>query len=233
MELPKIKLVSDFWDYYDHWFDGSDAEIVFERRSTGGMDRLQMLEYLKSLGLRVPAFGCVRDLYDRKRREWQGNIDIVDSLLSVVVYLDERAHRGEGKVLLSLCDAMEQYPDHLATEYIPALPSGHGLTWRYLQVGDKVFWLEYTSRDDWRSNCGNVHIRVLSREKDSYNERIKYPLFAVDFVPAGNKLYAIDFNIAPGVKGTSVEELLPAREAAEAIKKAVVLFQEVKTNEVY
>ncbi|MBF7084413.1 hypothetical protein IT084_15780 [Desulfallas sp. Bu1-1] len=217
MELPKIKLVSDFWDYYDHWFDGSDAEIVFERRSTGGMDRLQMLEYLKSLGLRVPAFGRVRDLYDRERQVWQGYVDIT----SVVVYLDERAHRGEGKVLLSLRDAMEQYPDHLATEYIPALPSGHGLTWRYLQVGDKIFWLKCTSHSDWRSNCGDVEIKVLSREKDSYNDKIRHPLYAVDFVPAGNRLYAVDFNVAPGIKGTGVEELLPPREAAEAIKKAI------------
>ena len=208
----RVKLVSDFIDYYDHWFDSFDTDLIYERQSTGGMGRLQMLKYLQSLGLLVPDFGQVKELHQK----WQEY---------VVIYLNERAHRGEGKTLLPFSAAMEQYPNHLATEYIPALPSGHGLSWRYLQVGDKVFWVEYASSSDWRSNCGDVTIKVLSREKDSYNDKIKHPLYAVDFVPAGNKLYAVDFNVAPGIKGTGVEELLPAREAAEAIKKAVILFK--------
>ncbi|WP_424660473.1 hypothetical protein [Desulfofundulus sp.] len=224
---PKVRLVSDFHDYYDHWFDGCSAELVFERLSTGGMSRPQMLAYLRSLGLQVPFFGRVRDVYRYTLRGYE-EIPRSDTIFAMVVHLDERAHRGEGKVMLSLRDALEKYPDHFAVQYIPALPSGLGLTWRYLQVGDKVFWLEYFSRDDWRSNCGDVEIRVLSRERDGYNSRVRYPLYAVDFIPAAGKLYAVDFNIAPQIKGTGVEEFLPAREAAGAVKKAVILFTDQK-----
>jgi hypothetical protein len=219
----KIRLISDFLDYYDHWFDVYDASIVFERMSRGGMSRPEMLSFLKSLGLKVPFFGRVKDVYKYMLRKYE-DIPYVDSILSVVVHLDERAHCGEGKVQIPLCEAMEKYPDCFAVEYIPAQPSGLGLSWRYLQIGNKIFWLEFASRNDWRSNCGQVDIKVLSREQDGYHERIKYPLFAVDFIPADN-LYAVDFNIAPQIRGTGVEELLPAREAAEAIKRAIVELQ--------
>lgn len=217
-----VRLVSDFWDYYDHWFDGYAAELVFYRLSSSGMTRREMLEYLQSLGFRVPIFGRTSDIHDRLRKKHR--FTGFDHILDVVVYLDDSAHRGEGKIKIPLRDAIEKYPYHLATEYIPALPSGLGLSWRYLQLGDKAFWLEYASRNDWRSNYGDVSIKVLSRERDGYCARIKYPLFAVDFVPAyGLGLFAVDFNIAPQVRGTGVEELLSARDAAEAIKKAIYL----------
>lgn len=217
--LPKVRLRSDYWDYYDHWFDVI-AGITFERFSHSGMSRREIFEFLGSIGVRVPFYGKPQEVFeqlDKFSKEYP-------QLIDVVVYLDERAHRGEGKVKVLLPEALETYPNHLVSQYIPALPSGAGLSWRYLQVGDKVFWLRYCSRDDWRSNCGDVKVEVLSRERDGYHPRIAYPLFAVDFVPAGKTLYAIDFNVAPQVKGTGVESILGAEEAANAIKRAVVYF---------
>lgn len=219
----KIRLISDFVDYYDHWFDIYDASIVFERMSRGGMSRPDMLSFLKSLGLKVPFFGRVKNVYEYMLCKYD-HIPYADSIAFVVVHLDERAHCGEGKINVPLNEAIEKYPDRFGVEYIPAQPSGLGLSWRYLQVGDKIFWLQFASKNDWRSNCGEVDIKILSQEKDGYHKRIKYPLFAVDFIPADN-LYAVDFNISPQIRGTGVEELLPAREAAEAIKRAIVELQ--------
>lgn len=211
--MSKVKLLSDFVDYYDHWFD-LEGE-VFRRVSSDGMGRREMLEYLASLGLKTPPSGTVQEL-------WDGYDDFDRQFLSVVIYLDERAHRGEGKVRLPMTEAVQKYPEHFATLYIPSTPLG-AVSWRYLQVGDKVFWLEYASAD-WRSNYGEVEIRVLAQEKDGYHPQVNLPLFAVDFVVA-EKLYAVDFNIAPQIKGTGVEEVLSAREAAESIKEAYRLFK--------
>jgi hypothetical protein len=211
----RVKLRSDFWDYYDHCFDVI-ADLTFERFSYGGMSRREMFEFLESIGLHVPPYGRPRDVLDQLDDFSKEHPQLVE----VVVYLDERAHRGKEKIKVLLPQAMEKYSGHLVSQYIPALPSGNGLTWRYLQVGDKIFWLRYYSCNDWRSNCGDVIVEVLSREKDSYHPNIHYPLFAVDFIPAGSVLYAVDFNVAPQIKGTGVEDLLPAREAAEAIKRA-------------
>lgn len=235
MQRKKVRLVSDSHDYYDHWFDNYEAELTFERKSTGGMPRREMLEYLRSLGLRVPVFGRPAEVYDQLRRRYNALPDeVFDCIQQVVVHLDETAHCGKGKIRLPLSDAAKQYPDCLAVEYIPALPSGLGQTWRYLQIGDKVIWLKYTSRTDWRSNCGDVEIQVLHQEKDGYHPRINHPLFAVDFVLVrGHGFYAIDFNVAPGIRGTGVENILPPKAAAEAIKKAVSLFNTPKERSAF
>jgi hypothetical protein len=88
--------------------------------------------------------------------------------------------------------------------------------------------LEYTSIEDWRSNCGDGDIQLFFRDKTEllsdhqYKDLLifKYPLFAIDFVPVDNEIYAVDFNIAPQVKGTGVEKVLTAKEAVDSIKKA-------------
>ncbi|RJX18212.1 MAG: hypothetical protein C4570_07165 [Ammonifex sp.] len=215
----RVKLRSDFWDYYDHWFDAV-ADVTFERFSRGGVNRREMFEFLESIDLRVPLYGKPREIFDRLGDFFRRRPQLVE----VVVYLDERAHQGEGKIKVLLPEALEKYPDYLALQYIPATPSGNGVSLRYLQVGDKIFWLKYRSRNNWRSNCGDVEIRVLGQEKDGYHPKIEHPLFAIDFVPTDDTLYAVDFNIAPQIRGTGVENLVPAKKAAEAIKKA--LFRE-------
>jgi len=101
----KVSLRSDFYDYYDHWFDleGIEPCFVFERFSYAGPGRREMLEYLQSLGLRVPAFGRVCDLYSYKQQEYE-KVKVAfcfDTAVSVVAYSYEKALRGEGKVLLS------------------------------------------------------------------------------------------------------------------------------------
>ncbi len=208
--MPKIRLVSDFLDYYDHWFDREGH--TFERLAHKGMPRRAALEYMFSLGLDVPLFGTVKEL---SQIPW---------LTNVVVYTDEMAHRGEGKLMMPLAQAIKQYPDNLATEYIPVTHNvNRGVSWRYLQIGNKYVWLKYQS-DDWRSNFGNVKISILGIIGDGYHPKIHLPLFAIDFIPA-NHVYAIDFNTAPQIRGTGIENILPARETAEAIKRAVEEFQ--------
>lgn len=217
----KVRLLSNFIDYYDHHFDGYTSEMVFERKSTGGMRRQEMLEYLKSLKLNVPLFGKPAEICNQLRQRYNMPDDVVDFPQYVVIHLDETAHCGEGKIRLPLNDALKSYPDHLAVEYIFALPSGLGQSWRYLQIGDKKFWLRYTSKNDWRSNYGDVEIEMVYREEDGYHPEIDAPLFAIDFIVAQGEFYAIDFNIAPGIKGTGIENTLHGREVVEAIKWAI------------
>ncbi|WPA89611.1 hypothetical protein MTATph1_CDS0124 [Moorella phage MTATph1] len=164
------------------------------------------------LGFDVPVFGTVKELSQRP------------GLVNVVVYTDEMAHCGEGKLMMPLARAIKQYPDNLATEYIPVSHNvNRGVSWRYLQIGSKYVWLKYES-DDWRSNFGNVKISILGIIGDGYHPKIRLPLFAIDFIPA-NHVYAIDFNTAPQIRGTGIENILPAREAAEVIKRAVEEFR--------
>lgn len=217
-----LELKSDFRDYYDHWFAGSGqkADTVYERQSRSGMQRPAMLRYLKSLGVTTPAFGTVRELADRMTSAAQGlPIDTLYELLrdsgDVVIYTDPGAHGGSGKIKLSLAAALKQFPNHFASEFIPNTTSGHGQSIRYLRIGQRQFWLRYTSQNDWRSNCGNVEIEILGEDFSSMPQTLmgpsQVPIFAIDFV-FSTHMYAIDYNIAPSLMGTGLHELIPAHD---------------------
>lgn len=220
----KLKLVSDFYDYYDHEFDLEGD--TFRRVTTDGLSRQELLEYLQKLEFTVPHFGPVKDL--AKLLEPQDRI---------VLHHDIWAHRGDGKELSTIQEAMVKHPDTLATQFIQfnvpgTKPEVKGLSWRYLQIGTEAFWIEYTSTEDWRSNCGEGDCELFFRDKtelfsDRQYEllRFKFPLFAVDFVPDKETLYAVDFNIAPGVRGTGVEKIFSPQEATKAIKSAYKLLK--------
>lgn len=218
----KIRLKTDFHDYYDHWFDAEGVE--FERFSRQGRGRREALEYLSDIGLKTPPYGTPREVMVKtNNRLLERELELQkDSkyLLSVVVYLDENAHRGEGKVLMPLQEALNKYPNHLCTLFIPPIP-GKSVSMRHLQIGKKAFWLRYTSSDDWRSNCGNVEIEVIKQEKDGYHPKIHYPLFAIDYIANTDKMLAVDLNVSPGLKGTGIENILTGKEVAHLISEAI------------
>lgn len=216
----KIKLLSDFRDYYDMFFD-HEGEI-FRRFTTDGLNRPEMMDYLCKLGFATPTYGLVKNLK-------------LDPKSKIVLHNDINAHRGNGKELMVLEDAMKTNLNTFATEFIkfevPEMPvNTKGLSWRYLQVGKETFWLEYTSIEDWRSNCGEGDIKLMFRDKTElfpdYNYeklKFKYPLFAIDFIPTEKILYAVDFNISPGC--SPIKDVLSPMEAVNSIKKAYTLLK--------
>ncbi len=222
----KVQLKSDFNDYYDHCFDLEG--ILFERYSRQGRGRRAALEFLSAIGVKTPPYGTpqeVRNQTDPRLLERELLLQ-QDSkyLLSVVVYLDENAHRGEGKVLMPLYQALVKYPHYLCSLFIPPLP-GKSISRRYLQVGRKAFWLRYTSRDDWRSNCGNVEIEMIKQEEDAYHPQIHYPLFSIDYIANTEELLAVDLNVSPQLKGTGIEEILSGQEVVHLIREAISEFK--------
>lgn len=216
----KLRLLSGFTDYYDHWFD-LDAEHTLRRYGTDGLDRFCQLHLMERNGLKVPAYGTVKQLLGPPARYGAPEMRVPrlsKKAQKLVIYTNVRAHCTEGKVLVSLDEAMEKYPDCLATEYIADCP---GYSWRYLQMGMHGFWLECISTEDWRSNYGDGSWEVIGRE-EGWGPKpfcLKLPLFAIDFV-IGDELYAVDFNVAPGVRGTGVDRLLAPKPAADSIKEA-------------
>lgn len=222
-----LELRSDFRDYYDHWFAGSGqrADNVYERQSRSGMDRPAMLNYLKGLGVTTPAFGTVRELASRMDTFAQGlsantRKELLRDAGDVVVYTDPGAHGGGGKIKLGLAVALEQFPNHFASEYIPNTISGHGQSIRYLRIGQRQFWLRYTSEDDWRSNCGEVEIEFLGEDFSATPRALMgpshVPILAIDFV-FSTHMYAIDYNIAPRLTGTGLEEVMPGNAVFQEV----------------
>ena len=213
-----MRLKSDFIDFYDHAFDSSMADTpIFERLSEGGMNRRDILKFLDSVGLRTPIHGTVGEVTEKMLKELPSlPLNAIIKIWTVVVYVDENKHRGDGKLNISMEEALKNYLDYYCTEFIPVLPSTGSMSMRYLQVGKRKRWLRYWS-SDWRSNYGrDVKIEVLCEEEKGYHPKIKYPLFAVDFLPA-NKLYAVDFNIAPSLD--PLKELITPKEVVREIEE--------------
>jgi len=220
-----VKLHSDFHDYYDHHFD-REGDIVFERMMRGGPSRSEAFKILQDIGCLVPPHGTPTNLVWRLAGHLGISLDnSAFPSLNFVVYEDEQSHAGDGKLLLSAREAMILYPDKLVSLFIPQ-EMGKPVSWRYLQIGTKSFWMSYESNDLWRSNyegiyAGYVDIRFLAEQDAQYSTyKVPYPIFAIDFVYNGT-LYAIDLNISPGI-AECVQEKLPAQEAAALIKTSLV-----------
>lgn len=199
----KVKLVSDFRDFYDPWFD-RDGDTVFRRMTTDGMDRIQMLEWLKKNHFNPPPYGFVRDLWKDARK--------------LVVYTDLRSHRGEGKLLLPSDQAFEQYPGGFASVYL----EGPARTTRILKIGSMAFRLRYESDDKWRSNVGDVQITVEDIMTPPASLE-SFPLVAIDLVEGSDpdNPSAIDLNIAPGIQWTGVEDHLKGPEVVSLLSQSL------------
>lgn len=191
--MGELKLKTDFRDFYDHAFDAKGE--TFLRLSKGGMSRREMVLFLERLGFATPRHGVVSAFVP----ELLVKEDSSSGPTEVVVYLDEAAHRGEGKVKLSATDALASHPGHLCSEYLPTAVGGIGTSLRYLQVGSRRWWLRYWSETDWRSNVGEGGTEVLREMPAGYHPQIQEPMFAIDFLVAGRRLVAIDYNTAPGL----------------------------------
>lgn len=206
----KVKLATDFLDYYDHHFDREGQ--IFPRFTNDGRERLTTLMWLRSRHLHVPVFGRCSHMQK----------DFSPKSL-VVVHLDELAHCGDGKILVTYHEALKLFPNCLVVEYLAGeIP---GLSFRYLSIGKRTWLLEYRSKNDWRSSCGEVDISI-KQELDSSKAHISsLPLFAIDFVKDSDIFYAIDFNSAPGLKYTGLDSILKPAQVVELIKEKIYVVQ--------
>lgn len=197
--MVDIHLKSDFRDYYDHCYTARDTgfDVTHRRLSRDGISRRVNLDTLVAMGCRVPPYGRVITLTPR--------IPTVASK-ALVVYTDQYAHAGEGKVLVTPQQALARHPYRLAMVYLPP-DEGVGTSYRLLVIGRRGFWLRYRAAEDWRSNCGDGDIKLVEEVNPPTNA-VSLPLYAVDFVRYRNRLYALDFNSAPGLSGTGIESIM-------------------------
>ena len=207
--MTRIAIDSDFLDFYDHaFYSRYNADIVWERRSRTGMSKRDQFAFLEHQRLETPIHGTVTEVYEEIRKGHFLAGDLFDKLgrglLQVVVYLDEYAHRGLGKLRVPLELALDRYPHRYCNEFIQTTPSCDSVSYRYLQVGKKSFWLRYTGHDSWMSNhAEDVDVEYLCANEDRFKFAVEHPLFAIDFIQ-GKALYAIDFNTAPGLEDARI-----------------------------
>ena len=206
-----MKLQSDFRDYYDFAFSKDDKVTFFRNAGDRSMSKLDQFHLLQKLDLRTPMYGTPKIL----SANGLGRDDLV------VVYIYDKAHCGEGKTLIDLSLALQDHPCTLCSQWVNTTGSfDESRSYRLLQIGDRAWWLRYEGIGGWMSNhCEDTMIYIES-ECSAINAEVlrPYPLFSIDFMfpvntPYDDKLnlldgYAIDFNSAPGMKWTGIDEIL-------------------------
>lgn len=220
--MGEVALQSDFRDYYDHWF-ATKSDIVFERYTRAKTTRQADFSLLQEMGLVTPTCGTVSELWQTLCTQMpEVNQRELANVFQVVVYVDPYAHAGEGKLLCTYEQALEEYTNAFASEYIPANVNGFGTSFRYLRVGLRQFWLRYTSQDDWRSNAGEVAIKLICEEAPA-EKCGKAPLYAIDFIYVSSRFIALDYNPAPCIKGTGIED---AVQGLDVYKQLVAYYKD-------
>ena len=217
-EMPRVGIVSDFIDFYDHaFYPRAEADVLWDRRSRTTMSKAEQFATLEELGFKVPEHGSVTEVYQKVKEKFPGFSEelflLYAETVKVVVYLDEYAHRGEGKILTTLGDAIKEYPYLYCSRFVESQPSvpgiEHATSYRHLQVGRKSFCLRYTGYGSWMSNhAEEVEVEFLFEgfeARGPLSSQVPFPVFAVDMVQCGPWLYAVDFNTAPGIGGTGID----------------------------
>jgi hypothetical protein len=85
------------------------------------------------------------------------------------------------------------------------------------------YFLHYINCDDWRSNVGNdvrIECDISSKPERRGKKDLHYPLYAVDYVwdPIKSDFAAVDLNIAPGIGGSPIEDVLPGQQIVLELK---------------
>lgn len=202
----KLKLFSDFRDYYDHMFDISGEPFL--RFSIDMLTKREQLILLTAVGYKVPQHGILEDLFNAGVGE------------KFVVYYKPILHAGKGKTILH---TQEENPASFyqmyAAEFIIPDYNGKCKSTRILNIGNRQFQIDYESADDyWRSNVGSVTTQFV-KELDA-SELYKSPLvgralWAIDFVNFYTNPVAVDLNTSPAIPK---ELKLPASQVVDLIK---------------
>lgn len=217
----KIKLVSDFIEYYDHCFAPSHLDkydYTLLRNSVTTMTRLEQFKILSNLFYVPIKHSIVKDYH------------IFDTKYNVIVYVDNYSHRGEGKLKMTYEEALDKYPNSLCSLYIQG-NSEYATSFRELFIGNHQFKLRYINKnkDEWRSNYGeDVEVKLISH-CEIYNKKCSrfiagniYPIYAVDFIQnTEGKLFYIDFNTSPSIKYTGIEDICKPTEIYNLIENYV------------
>ncbi len=127
-------------------------------------------------------------------------------------------YTGGTKLLSPIGVAMELYPKEFSTLYIFTWPFSGSSSIRWLQIGRIAVILKYISYTSWNSREGEVDV-IVKRiwRMENPIKLLGSPIFAVDFVSDGKKLYALDMEINPVLQGTGVEEYISPEEVKEEV----------------
>lgn len=193
--VPKLKIESDFHDFYDY-LSSSDASVTYKRYTSRNLPRDKVFKQLQRLSVRTVPFGRVREL--------------ASSYEKLVVYTDITKHGMEGKVVLNSDEALLLYPGKLASAYLKTMP----LTYKVLVIGTNIFRVII---EDNVFPFIRGEVKSIEKARSRYEGIVREPIFSIDYVPTNSGLLAVDFNVIEHLGNLGVQHLITAEEIIEEI----------------
>lgn len=200
-----VKLVSDFTDYYDHLFLGTDAELVYTRKTSDCASKISDMKFLRSLG--VPVIDIIPTSY-------------ADDNDNVVVYSDLTKH-GSGKSIQLGGTAKMDYSHSFCSIFHP---ESSGITVKYLQIGSLQLSLTFVN-DDYMRTVSTGKLLEYRQLQSCFNSMIKLPIFSIDYINCNGVMTAIDFNQAENLKQLGIDRLVKPETVYSEVKKALEYYK--------
>lgn len=203
----RIKIESDFRDYYDYLNEEKHFRGVYKRFRCVD-SRAGLLNILRRYGIRTIDLKSVRDFSNDTDK--------------VVVYTNPKLHNFEGKKIIRLAEAKILYPNYVASKFYD---EAKGETLKYLQVGDKRFRLMMKNRNTERVDEGVVmNIVELAPEPSTY---ISDPIFSIDYISNGKEMVAIDFNRAQELGKLGFRSIMSPESVMLEVKKVLERYNKI------
>ena len=202
--MRDICIKSDFTDYYDN-LSTDDAVVKYERLLNNSSQRGKALTFLRSLGIDTVQIMAASKYIGTSNK--------------LVVYTDPTKHHSDGKVIMSVDEAVRAYPNYPASQYF--LTDGR-VSMKYVQVGRKRFNILYRKDEPYTLDPGKII--DLTEISSDYNQQIKLPIFSIDYISINNKMVATDFNEVEQLDRFGLEKFMSAEKVIEEIHDALEFF---------
>jgi len=184
-----------------------------------------MMSRLLEWGFKVPTHGMAATVIPKAVDAYQ-----TDNL-HFIAHMDTRANGGEGKVLLDAKSCLEKFPSVFVTHFLGNVNARKYSVYKFVKVGSKAFGFIVTG-SSWKADYSRdreISLRCISAY-DSYNDKIPYALYSIDYVVFKGTVYAIDFNNAPHIESMGMRNELSGREVAIEIKSAIEYYKQKEIN---
>lgn len=204
--MSGLCIKSDYTDFYDV-FSNDNSIITYNRYLNQCKQRGSALKYLRSLGIKTLEIKQVNKFF-----RGDGHI---------VVYKDPMGHHGNGKVIMSVDDAMQYYGNYVASNYY----NKDGFTIKYLQIGKRRFSLCYKKTEPETLNIGTlVDIKENTQE---FNRLIGLPIFSIDYISNGQEMIATDFNEVENLHNINMDKYLDSNTVITEIIDALTVYNKI------
>lgn len=164
----KIRIESDFDDFYDYLSDSNETELIYKRFTKDRMNRIKSLKYLQK--------------YRIETLEIKQPYEFLGEATEVEIYTDQNSHGTKGKRIVKLDDAIRNYYNYPAS--IVTKPDD-GMLYKYLQIGSRRFQMTI--------DLENKTPKSLVENKSEFSDNFMFPIYSIDYEIINSEYIAVDF----------------------------------------